>query len=103
MKDTGRVYRQIDFPPLTEEQKERLDALRNMPEEKIDTTDIPEVDFSDAHFYYARSLRIKKERVCTNIDYDNMEWLKKDGKGYQTRLNEVIRWARANGCPIERF
>ncbi|MBP5748389.1 MAG: BrnA antitoxin family protein, partial [Treponema sp.] len=48
-------------------------------------------------------LKIKKEKISTNIDKDNLEWLKSAGKGYQTRLNGVIRWARMNGCPIAQM
>ena len=103
MRDTKRVYKQIDFPPLTKEQEKEIEGLVAMKDEDIKTDDIPVMDFSDAVFYYSKSLRIKKERVCTTMDYDNVEWLKKDGKGYQTRLNAVVRWARMNGCPIENF
>ena len=53
MKDTERTYRQIDFPPLTEEQKKRLEAVKSKKDEDIDINDIPEVDFSDANFFYA--------------------------------------------------
>lgn len=53
MRDTERVYRQIDFPPLTEEQKKEIEKLEAMKDEEIDTKDIPEVDFSDANFFYA--------------------------------------------------
>ena len=48
-----RTYREISFPPLTEEQKKELEALGNMKEEDIDTDDTPEADFSDAEFYYS--------------------------------------------------
>ena len=37
------------------------------------------------------------------IDEDNLEWLKSTGKGYQPRLNNVIRWAKLNNCPIEKM
>lgn len=47
-----RTYREISFPPLTEEQKKELEALRYMKEEDINTDDIPEADFSNAHNYY---------------------------------------------------
>lgn len=40
------------MPPLTEDQEKELEALRNMKEEDINTDDIPEVDFSNAHNYY---------------------------------------------------
>lgn len=101
MKDTERAYRQIDFPPLTEKQKKELNRLLKMNDEDINTEDIPETDFSDAAFHYA--VKVPKERIYTAIAKDNLQWLKKDGRGYQQRLDSVIRWARANGCPIERL
>lgn len=53
MRDTERVYRQIDFPPLAEGQKKEIEKLKAIKDEEIDTKDIPEVDFSDANFFYA--------------------------------------------------
>ena len=103
MSKMPRTYESLNLPPLTDEQLKRLKTVKDMKEEDIDTKDIPEWKFKDPHHYYAQSLRIKKDRICTTIDHDNVEWLKKDGKGYQTRLNAVIRWARMNGCPIEKF
>lgn len=91
MKDTERVYRQIDFPPLTEEQKKEIERLKAMTEEEIDTEDVPEVDFSDASFFYA--VKVPKQKIYTAISVDNLEWLKSKGKGYQQRLDNVIRWA----------
>jgi uncharacterized protein (DUF4415 family) len=54
-------------------------------------------------FYYIQSLKMPKTNVHTKIDNDNLEWLKQDGKGYQARLNNVIRWARLNNCPITQL
>ena len=56
MENTEKTYRQIDSPPLTEEQKKRLDAVKAMKDEDIDTDDIPEADFSDASLYYKLGL-----------------------------------------------
>ena len=46
-------YREISFPPLTEEHEKELEVLRNMKEEDIDTDDIPKADFTNAEFYYS--------------------------------------------------
>jgi uncharacterized protein (DUF4415 family) len=54
-------------------------------------------------FYYIQSLKMPKTDVHTKIDNDNLEWLKQEGKGYQARLNNVIRWARLNNCPITQL
>ncbi len=58
MRDTERVYRQIDFPPLAEGQKKEIEKLKALKDEEIDTNDIPELDFSDANYFYA--LRVPK-------------------------------------------
>lgn len=98
MKDTERTYRQIDFPPLTEKQKKELEELKKLKDEDINFDDIPQQDFSNASFYYA--VKVPKEKICTTISKDNLEWLKKNGKGYQQRLDNVIRWARLHNCPM---
>lgn len=67
--------------------------------ENIDFSDIPEIkDFSQGHL---RNWKPVKKPVSFRIDLDNLEWLQSGGKkGYQTKLNEVIRWARKNHCPV---
>lgn len=52
MKIMPRNYVHIDFPPLTEEQKQEMETLMAMRDEDIDTRDIPVCDFSDAQPYY---------------------------------------------------
>ena len=42
-------YREISFPPLTEEHEKELEVLRNMKEEDIDTDVIPKADFVSDH------------------------------------------------------
>lgn len=63
MPSKGRAYRHIDFPPLTDEQKQELEKLKRMRDEDIDYSDIPPQDFSDAEFYYdINSLRLKSDK-----------------------------------------
>ena len=92
----------IDFPPLTDEQIKELQKLEEMSDDDIDYSDIEEQRGSGQFYYYA-SLKIPQKDIHTKIDNDNLMWLKKDGAGYQRRLNSVIRWARMNGCPISRL
>ena len=99
MKEMQKQYEIIDFPPLSESEKKQIANLKNLRDNDIDTSDIPE-QTGDGQFYYFSSLKMAKKDIHTKIDIDNLEWLKKDGKGYQGRLNNVIRWARMNGCPI---
>ena len=103
---TLHYYNPNSFPPVNQEQLEEIKALESIKDSEIDLSDTPELneeDFKRATFYYSQSLKINKIPIHTNIDEDNLNWLKKDGKGYQKRLNSVLRWARLNGCPIENI
>ena len=35
----------------------------------------------------------RKKSITAKIDTDILAWLKKDGKGYQTRMNAILRQA----------
>ena len=84
-------YREEDIPELTQAD---IDTIKNIPDEEIDFSDIPpltEQFWQNAvrgQFY-----RPKKSQVSVRIDNDILAWLKKDGKGYQTRLNQILRQA----------
>jgi len=61
-----------------------------MPDGDIDTSDIPELDelfFADAEIRMPQH----KEPVTLRLDHDLIEWYKSFGKGYQTRINAVLR------------
>lgn len=104
MKTMQKEYKAIDFPPMTDEEKKMIEKLEAMPENEIDFSDIPESKSnSSGGFYYFQSLKMPKTDIHTKIDNDNLEWLKQTGKGYQTRLNNVLRWARLNNCPIAQM
>ena len=81
--------------PLTPEQKAELDALAAMPDDQIDTSDMPEVlDWSQAR--RGALYRPVKRLMTIRIDADVIEWFKShgspDGKaGYQTRMNQALR------------
>ena len=87
-------YREEDIPPLSKQRIAQLNALAQRPDEEIDFSDIPpltEQFWQNAvrgQFY-----RPKKSQVSVRIDNDILAWLKKDGKGYQTRLNQILRQA----------
>jgi uncharacterized protein (DUF4415 family) len=65
-------------------------SSRLVPDDSIDTSDIPELD--DAFFREAR-LRLPKGKqlVWLRIDRDVLDWFKRQGKGYQTKINAVLR------------
>lgn len=77
-------------PPLTAKLREELRHLSTLDDADIDLSDIPEVtDWSQA----VRGLfhRPAKQSTTVRIDADVLAWLKAGGKGYQTRLNAILR------------
>jgi len=75
---------------LTAQQIKELEALAAMPDDQIDTSDIPEVtDWSGARrgvFY-----RPIKEQVTLRLDADLLHHFRSQGEGYQTRINAALR------------
>ncbi|MGH1398966.1 MAG: BrnA antitoxin family protein [Alphaproteobacteria bacterium] len=70
-------------PPKTpQEALDRFDAIR---EEDIDYSDIP--DLSEADFL----IPVTKEMISLRVDPDVLEWFRAQGKGYQTKMNTVLR------------
>jgi uncharacterized protein (DUF4415 family) len=77
---------------LTPKLKKELAALAAMPDDAIDTSDIPELPpgaWKDA--VRGRFYRPVKQAVSMRLDADVVAWLKKPGKGYQTRANRILR------------
>jgi uncharacterized protein (DUF4415 family) len=64
--------------------------LSKMGDDKIDYTDISPLDKS---FFENATLRLPEPKQAVNIriDKDVLEWYKKQGTGYQTRMNAVLR------------
>lgn len=81
--------------PLTEEQIARIDALKDLPDDEIDFSDIPEA--GDEFFANAKRgtmYRAVKHQVTLRIDADVIDWFRRqapEGKGYQTDMNRVLR------------
>jgi len=70
--------------------KKRLEEINAIKEEDIDTTDIPELDekfWNNAQLV----LPTPKPSISLRIDSDVLEWFKSIGRGYQTRMNAVLR------------
>jgi uncharacterized protein (DUF4415 family) len=64
--------------------------LAIMPDSAIDLTDTPELD---ASFFEKAELRLPKPKkaVSLRLDDDILNWFQHQGKGYQTRINAVLR------------
>ena len=69
----------------------RVDMLRD---EDIDFSDSPEVTpemFAKAVLRKGLKPVSKKTQVTLRIDDDVLTWFKKQGKGYQTRINSLLK------------
>lgn len=93
-------YKQGELPPLTDERKVELKALAKMPDGEIDYSDIApltEEFWKNAvpNPYY----KPIKTAASVRIDSDVMVWLKSEGKGYQTRMNTILREAMMRTHP----
>ncbi|MGH9354150.1 MAG: BrnA antitoxin family protein [Terriglobia bacterium] len=69
----------------------RVDALKD---EKIDLSDTPELTpemFARGVVRRGLKMAPRKEQLTIRIDSDVLEWYKKQGSGYQTRINALLR------------
>jgi uncharacterized protein (DUF4415 family) len=79
-------------PPLTNAQREHLAKLAALPDASIDTSDIPELsDKAWAAGARGRFYRPVKQQITARVDADVLDWLKSQGRGYQGRLNAILR------------
>lgn len=67
-----------------------LEDLAALPDEDIDTSDIPEL--GDDFFRNAQLVMpTGKAQLTLRIDADVVAWFRAQGKGYQSRMNAVLR------------
>ena len=79
--------------PLSPAQQAELDKLAVLPEDQIDTRDMPEVrDWSGAR--RAALYPPVKQHITLRIDGDVIEWFKartRAGERYQANINRALR------------
>ena len=74
-----------DDKPLTAEE------LAALPDEAVDTSDIPPLD---AAFWKNARVAMPgagKRQLTLRLDAEVLDWFRAQGKGYQTRINAVLR------------
>ena len=77
---------------LTKEQKRDIAAIAAKADADINFSDIaPVPDWSEAEM--DKFYRPAKKPVTMRLDLDVIEWLKADGRGYQTKANWLLRSA----------
>ena len=85
------------LPPLTEAEKDNLERLAAMPDDEIDTSDMPELTGAQlAEMKRPGNCRPVKKQITVHLDADVLAWLKAGGKGCQSRMNAILRQAMLN-------
>ena len=66
---------------------QRIDS---MSDEEIDTSDIAPLD---EEFFAHAELRLPRPKpsITIRLDPDVLDWFKGQGRGYQTRINAILR------------
>jgi uncharacterized protein (DUF4415 family) len=92
MKSKTVVYEFKPNKPLTTRQEREIKALAALPEDKIDTSDIPELPPGAwKNAVRGKWYRPVKQAVSLRLDSDVLAWLKAKGNGYQTKVNGMLR------------
>jgi uncharacterized protein (DUF4415 family) len=79
---------------LTERQRRDVATMAAKPDNQIDYSDIPRLTES----FWSNAVRNPfyrpiKRQLTVRLDADVIVWLRRQGKGYQTRLNRMLRAA----------
>ncbi|MFC1570010.1 BrnA antitoxin family protein [bacterium] len=69
--------------------KKRLNEIRDIKEEDIDYSDIPELD--DDWFEKATLIKSQTKAVSVKLDNDVVEWYRSHDRNYQARINAILR------------
>jgi uncharacterized protein (DUF4415 family) len=88
------VRKPLDESPMTPARKRRLERLAARPDSEIDFSEIPPLKES----FWRNAVRNPfyrpvKQQLTVRLDADIVAWLRRQGKGYQTRLNGLLRKA----------
>lgn len=89
------------LPPLNEDEIQQIETF----DEKFDDPDCPkQTEEEIARFrplkdvnsklyaeLHPETQKPKKTEIHMRVDTDVLEWFKKQGKGYQTKINEILR------------
>ncbi|WP_349929902.1 BrnA antitoxin family protein (plasmid) [Acinetobacter sp. A1-4-2] len=67
---------------------ERLLAKETVPADQLDLSKITDWSNAVRHNQFYRPV---KQQTSIRLDADVLAWFKAQGKGYQTRMNEILR------------
>ena len=89
---TKIVKKRLSNSRLATARKDRLKQLAQRPDDDIDTSDIPEL----TEKFWQNAVRNPfyrplKQQLTLRLDADVIAWLRRQGRGYQTRANALLR------------
>lgn len=74
---------------MSNQKKKRIEKLKKIKDEDIDYSDIPEL--GENFWRNAELISSGKKSITIRLDQDILEWFQKQGRGYQTRMNAILR------------
>ena len=91
---TRIVKKKLSGNLLTPARQRRLARLAQRPDSDIDFSDLPEL----TEKFWRNAIRNSfyrpvKKQLTLRLDADVIAWLRRHGKGYQTRANALLRSA----------
>jgi uncharacterized protein (DUF4415 family) len=91
---TKIVRKNLSGNRLTAARKRRLENLSQRPDNEINTSEIPEL----TEKFWQNAVRNPfyrpvKKQLTLRLDADIIAWLRRQGRGYQTRANALLREA----------
>jgi len=92
MKNTV-IHKLNELPKQTDTDWERVDAFTEQQLIKNAQQDLETFIADDAFWKNAQYVKPKphKERITLYLDEDILIWLRHMGRGYQTRINKILR------------
>ena len=89
---TKIVNKKLSDSRLTAGRKRRLENLSRQSDDEINTSDIPEL----TEKFWQNAVRNPfyrpvKQQLTLRLDADIIAWLRRQGRGYQTRANALLR------------
>ncbi|HJX95057.1 MAG TPA: BrnA antitoxin family protein [Candidatus Acidoferrum sp.] len=89
---TKIVRKNLSSSTISTIHKRRLSKVAQRPDSEIDLSDIPEL----TERFWQNAVRNPfyrpvKRQLTLRLDADVVAWLRKAGKGYQTRANALLR------------
>lgn len=94
MKQSHTIRYSVDLahlPEMGEEQRQRLEKLQALPEDQIDTSDLPERLDRQWTLPGALVPSTNKQQLTLRLDADVLAFFRGTGKRYQSRINAVLR------------